>query len=90
MSTQPSPEFSELVDRIKKSALTVWPGEGRTFDVRIIHSSDGPSVSAVLVEGGAAKGTPRTMSGFYATEKEALEDVERQLGYMVEEQSLLA
>lgn len=95
MST-PSPEFVTMVEQIQESASAVWPGPGRLFEVRVLRSPSLPggdstndvsvSVSAVLVEVGAAKGVPRTMSGFYATEEEAIGDVDRQLKYMVEEE----
>lgn len=79
-------DSAELIERIKVNAITVWPGMDRSFEVRILHPGDGSLVSAVLVELGAAQGVPRTMSGLYPTEMEALEDVDKQLTYMVEEQ----
>ncbi|KAH8171900.1 hypothetical protein LIA77_08667 [Sarocladium implicatum] len=71
MST-PSPEFKPMVEQIQQSASAVWSGPGRSFEVRVLRSS---SVTG-----------EETMSGFYATEEEAIGDVDRQLQYMVEEQ----
>lgn len=85
-STTASPE---LLEQIQENASVVWPGTDRMFEVRVVQSSSVNGevfVSAVLVELGAAKGAPRTMSGFYTTEEEAIGDVDRQLKYMVEEQ----
>jgi hypothetical protein len=84
--TNGTTDSAELMERIKANAMAVWPGMDRNFEVRILHPGDGAFVSAVLVEIGAARGIPRTMSGLYSTEMEALEDVDKQLTYMVEEQ----
>lgn len=70
-------------ERIQSNAALIWSGDKTNFEIRILRSAD--HVHAVLVELGEAMGMPRTTSGFYHTGIEAVDDVDKQLIYMVEE-----
>lgn len=62
----------------------MWPGDDHTFDIQIMRNPQ-DKYHAVLVELGGIMGMPRTISQLYATEAEAVEDINKQLAYMVEE-----
>lgn len=72
-----------MTDQIQAHAAIMWPGDDHTFAIQILR--DNGNYQAVLVERGGAMDMPRTVSQSHGSEGEAVQDIERQLAYMVEE-----